>query len=206
MNTDQHNVGAGYWLAWLCASAMGYGVGMILGLSVAYGLFDRDVFDATIGITVGVVAGAAGGLAQWIVLREQVARSGLWVPATAPGFGIALGTAAMSSGQNYYLEAGVRAAVLFGVAGGTLQWLVLRRAQIPRAGLWIAANVPGSLSIIAGIFVADSIGRSGNYTLSAMVLGLLFGLGIGAINGAVLVWLLRQSPSRDAEGLAAAHQ
>jgi len=38
-----------------------------------------------------------------------------------------------------------------------------------------------------------------------LVLGLLFGAGLGAIPGAVLVWLLRQSPSSNIEDMATAH-
>jgi len=38
-----------------------------------------------------------------------------------------------------------------------------------------------------------------------MTFGLVFGAGNGAITGAALFWLLRQSPFSNIEGLATAH-
>jgi hypothetical protein len=101
--------------------------------------------------------------------------------------------------------AGILFAAVFGVAGGILQGLVLKRAQIARAGLWVLASILGSLVGAIGIPISSSIGATGNYGLSAMVFGLLLGAGLGAIPGAVLVWLFRQSHPSDVQGLATAH-
>jgi hypothetical protein len=142
MNTNQNNVGEGFWLAWVLASIMGFGVGALLGMHVAYGLFDRDGFDATLGITLGIVMGATGGYLQWVVLRERVARAGWWVLASTLGFAVAgavLGT--MDINENYVM-AGILFAAMFGVAVGIMQWFVLRQKVI-RAGLWILASIFG---------------------------------------------------------------
>jgi hypothetical protein len=208
MNTEPTNVGWGFWLAWVLASLMGFVVGALLGMYVAYGLFDRDVFDATIGITAGIVMGATAGCLQWVVLREKVAWAGWWVLASTLGFTITFGTlGAIGIGESNadYVRAGILFAAVFGVAGGVLQWLVLRRAGIARAGLWVAAIIIGSLVTAIGFPMSSAIGMSGNYSLSATVFGLFLGIGLGAIPGAVLVWLLRQSSTSKIEGMATAH-
>ena len=208
MNTERTNVGWRFWLAWVLASLMGFVVGALLGMYVAYGLFDRDGYDATIGVTAGIVIGGTAGYLQWVVLREKVARAGPWVLASTLGFTITFGTlGAIGIGESNedYVMAGILFAAVFGVAGGVLQWLVLRRAGIARAGLWVAAIIIGSLVTAIGFPMSATIGATGNYGLSGMVFGLLLGIGLGAIPGAVLVWLLRQSPSSNIEGMATAH-
>ena len=208
MNTERTIIGWGFWLVWGLASLFGYIVGALLGIYVAYGLFDRDVFDATIGITFGIVMGATGGCLQWVVLRKKVGRVGPWVLASALGFAITfgtLGTIGIGESDADYVMAGILFAAGFGIAGGLLQWLVLKRAGIARAGLWVAASILGSLVTAIGFPTSAAIGMSGNYSLSAMVFGLFLGAGLGAIPGAVLVWLLRQSSFGNVEGMATAH-
>ena len=208
MNTERTNVGWGFWLAWVLATILGFILGALLGMSIAYGLFDRDGFDATIGVTAGIVMGAAGGYLQWLVLREKVARAGPWVLASSLGFAITLGTlGAIGIGETNenYVMAGILFAAVFGIAGGLLQWLVLRRAGIAQPGWWMPASIFGSLVAAIGFPLSYALGADGNYGLSALVFGLLLGAGLGAIPGAVLVWLLRQSPSSKLEGLATAH-
>lgn len=205
MNTERTNIGWGFWLAWVLASIMGFVMGAFLGMIIAYGLFDRDAFDATIGVTSGIVLGATAGCLQWVVLREKVARAGWWVLASALGFTITLGTLGAIGINENYVMAGILFAAVFGIAGGVLQWLVLRRAGIARAGLWVLASIFGSLVAAIGFPISSAIGAAGNYGLSAIVFGLLLGAGLGAIPGAALVWLLRQSHSSDVQGLATAH-
>ena len=208
MNANQNDVGWRFWLAWVLASVMGFVVGALLGLYVAYGFFDRDVFDATIGIALGIVMGATAGCLQWVVLRQKVAQAGPWILASTLGFTITLGMlGAIGIGESNedYVRAGILFAAVFGVAGGILQWLVLRRAGIARAGLWVPASIFGSLVAAIGFPISATIGATGNYALSSMMFGLFLGIGLGAIPGAVLIWLLRQSPTSNMEGLATAH-
>jgi hypothetical protein len=183
------NIGMGFWLAWVLASIMGFGMGAILGVSVAYGPFDSDGFDATIGITFGIVMGATSGYLQWVVFREKVARAGWWVLASTIGFAIAGSTLGANRISENYVMAGIQFAAVFGVAGGLLQWLVLRRAGIARAGLWVLASVIGSLVGAIGFPISSAIGAAGNYGLSAMAYGLFPGAGLGAIPGAALAVL-----------------
>ena len=204
MSADQMNTGKGYWLAWFLASAMGFGIGAILGGSFAYRFFPTDTFDAANGITLGIVMGATGGYFQWVVLRERIAGAGLWGLASALGFGSAMGAPAAANSTENPAMAGFLILSVFGVVGGILQWLILRR-KVPRAGWWLLANLLGSLVGTISFPIAVTISETGNWGLALMAFGLVFGAGIGAITGAGLVWLLRQSPSGDVETLATAH-
>jgi hypothetical protein len=205
MNMERTNVGADFWLAWILTSMIGFGVGALLGMHVAYGLFDRDGFAAPLGITLGIVMGATGGYMQWVVLREKVERVGWWVLASILGFavaGSALGT--IDVNENYVM-AGILFAAIFGVAAGIMQWLVLRQ-KVVRSGLWILASIFGSLVGSIGVPVAGLISdRTDNYDLSTMVFGALLGAGLGIITGAALVWLLRQSSSHPVDDMITAH-
>lgn len=204
MNRNQMNTERSYWLAWFLASVIGFGMGAILGVSVAYGLFDRDPFDIIMGLALGTVMGATGGYFQWVVLRERVAGAGLWWLASALGAGLAMGAnEAANTGENYALTV-VLLGFVFGVVGGLLQWLILRR-NLARAGWWLLANFLGSLVSAIALPIAAIIGESGNWALAIATFGLVFGAGNGAITGTMLVWLLRQSHTGYIEDLATAN-
>ena len=200
MNTDQMNTGRGYWLAWFLASSIGYMLGAVLGVSVAERLFDRSPFHVVMGLALGTVMGATGGYFQWFVLRERIAGAGLWTLASALGFGLAM---AIDTGENYAMT-GVLLGSIFGVVGGILQWLILRR-KVARAGWWLLANLLGSLVGAIGILIAVPIGQAGNWGLAIITFGLVFGAGNGAITGAALVGLLRHFHAGNIEDLATAH-
>ena len=203
MNANQMTTGRGYWLAWFLASAMGFGTGALLGLYFAYGLFERDPFDIVMGLTLGTVMGVTGGYFQWVVLRERIAGVGLWSLASALGFGLAMGAViAADTGENDAVT-GILIASVFGAAGGILQWLILRR-KVPRAGWWLLANLLGSLVGAIALPIAGIIMEAGKWELGVMAFGLIFGAVNGAITGATLVWLLRQSSTNEADSLATA--
>jgi hypothetical protein len=204
MKTNQMETGRGYWLAWFLASVMGFGVGAVLGVSLAYRFFPTDTFDAANGITLGIVMGATGGYFQWVVLRERIAGAGLWTLASALGFGLAMGAPLAADPEANPAMAGFLVGTVFGLVSGILQWLILRR-KVPRARWWPLANLLGSLAGTIAFPIAVAISETGNWGLAIMVFGLGFGAGNGAITGAALVWLLRQSPFSDVEGLITAH-
>jgi len=198
MDTNQMNTGRGYWLAWFLASVMGFGMGAILGVSIAWRFFPTA--DAANGITLGTVMGVTGGYFQWVVLRERIAGAGLWGLASALGFGLAM---ASNTRENYAM-AGLLLGSVFGVVSGILQWLILRR-KVPRAGWWLLANLLGSLIGAIAVPIAAPIGEAGNWGLAIITFGLVFGAGNGAITGAALVWLLHHSHTGNIEDLAMAH-
>jgi hypothetical protein len=199
MKTNQDNVGLRFWLAWLIASLMGYAAGMILGASVAYGIFNQDPFDATMGVTLGIVMGAGGGFAQWVVLRERIPGTGWWILASAMGFAAVFGLSGAVPSNNP-ATTGLIIAAAFGLVGGVPQWLILRQT-VARAGWWVLASILGLMAGEIGFPIAIALNTT-NDDLNMLVVGLVFAAGYGAITGATMVWLLRGSPSSNVEGLA----
>ena len=118
MNANQMNTGRGCWLAWFLASILGFGVGALLGIHVAYSLFPGNEFNTAMGITLGIVLGATGGFMQWVVLRERIAGIGLWALASTLGFAAAMGTIGMGGMGENYVMAGILMVVVFGIVGG----------------------------------------------------------------------------------------
>ena len=177
------------WTWWAVASAAGYAVG---GLTEA-------IMGRTEGITVVVHVAAGGTVAavlQWPALRRHLARAGWWIASGIIGgavvaaigaaagalAGLAAGTAdGADAGRSLGSDvAGVAAAILFGVAVGAWQWLLLRR-QVARSGWWMPASAVGW--VVAGLTAGITHGIAGWAVLGAVY---------GAITGCVLLWLLRQ--------------
>ena len=204
MHANQISSGRGYWLAWFLASVIGFGMGAVLGVSAAYRFFPTETFDARNGITLGTVMGAIGGYVQWVALRERIVGTGLWGLASAIGFGLAMAALVAVDPDENPAMAGVFVAAVFGLVSGILQWVILHR-KVPRAGLWLMANLLGSLVGTIAFPIAVAISETGNWTLAIMIFGMVFGAGYGAITGAALVWLLRQSPSGEIERIATVH-
>jgi hypothetical protein len=80
-------------------------------------------------------------------------------------------------------------AILFGLALGVGQWLVLRN-QLPGAGRWITVT---TVSLALALAVAAGLGGEGRELLSIGAAGLL----AGALTGLGMVWLLRDSAATD---------
>ena len=100
--------------------------------------------------------------------------------------------------------AGILGTIALGLVGGILQWLILRR-QVERAEWWFVATMFGALVGEIGFPVSIAIGATGNYDLSTIVFGLIFGAGYGAITGAALVGLLSQAKPSHVDEMAATH-
>ena len=193
----------GLWLAWFLASLVGYALGMFLGASVAYSLFDRDTFDGTMGITLGIVMGTIGGFAQWVVLRERFAGAGWWILASALGFATVFSMGGTGRPNENPAMIGVRMAIAFGLVAGILQWTILRQ-KIARAGWWVLANILGLLVGEMGFPISIAISAAtGHDGFSMPVVALVFAAGYGAVTASALVLLLSQSGSGNVEGLAA---
>lgn len=197
MNADQKDIGAGFWLRWVLASFLGFAVGGMIGGFIMFA-FHGELWILGFAFF-GPIFGAAGGIVQWFVLRRYVARSGGWVLATAAGYTLATVAAALIFSLPYSdsAVAGMVAfAIVAGVAGGVLQWLVLRQ-KVAHAGWWLLASILG-LFVGMGIGgpMAMTLGQSGRVLEPTIVFGILFGVGVGAIPGAALVWFLRHPKSR----------
>jgi hypothetical protein len=132
--------------------------------------------SATIGTICGIVFGVITGFFQWLVLRRYLSRAGWWIVASAVGWAVGIAL----SWIVHWDDVGF---VAIGAIVGAVQWLILRR-QVRRAGWWI---------------LASAVGWAVSWGAVGMVLGGVWGGGVGGqFTGAVLVWLLRQ-PRREEE-------
>ena len=202
MNANQKDVGWGFWLWWVLASAIGFCVGSILGFIMP--IFANINHPVAFGILFATVFGAVGGLAQWLVLRRQIPEVGLWAPASALGFVIAAGIVAIVASMDQQVASNSNIfflfAAVYGVTGGFLQWLILRRQGVA-VGWWLAANLLGSLLGIALATPSIAALGSGNRYPSALFIlillwfGAALGVGLGVTTGGALVWLLRHPKS-----------
>ena len=151
MSVNQGKVGRGHWLAWFLASIMGYGMGAILGISIAWRFFPTGT--AMNGITLGLFMGATGGYFPWVVLHERITGAGLWAVACALGLGLA------DIIENYAM-----ALLLFGsviaVVSGIPQWLILRR-KASRAEWWYISSPSLRRMVCDGAFFPGMMLRTG---------------------------------------------
>src|SRR5262245_56187493 len=93
--TNQIDVGWGFWLAWVIATAIGFIIGgavsgtLVLAAEYRFANVTSTVIGAISLAAAEAVAfslhGAVLGCAQWFVLRNAIARPGLWIVATADG-------------------------------------------------------------------------------------------------------------------------
>ncbi len=158
-------LGAVQWLAvwrspragalWVGASALGFGLGMTLGV-VALELIGRaftgeqlrlvtmDPVGRFFGLALaGTMAGLAVGAAQRVALRRVTAISGRWILMSAAGFGLGLPAGSLTADL---LLGGLRSpggfAAFLGVAGLVIGALTVKGAQGIAAGLPVRSAAP----------------------------------------------------------------
>jgi hypothetical protein len=195
MHTNQKNIGIGFWLAWVLASAVGFGVGAVLGIAIllAAGVPDSFAFP----ILFGAIFGAIGASAQWMLIRRQISEAGLWIVFSALAFMLAVVVAA-SPGISPGFNPLIILAGFYGLLGGFLQGLIVEKRGIP-IGWWVAASVVGGMlggamnsSAIAAVS-SNEAWRIGTLTFFSIWfrLGAPIGLGLGITTGATLFWFSR---------------
>jgi hypothetical protein len=157
-------------------------------------------------VLIALVEGTALGLAQWLVLRAEVARVArlAWVGATVAGavaawsLGMGLGTLAGDQLEALASGSPLLLAMVIGLGAGTLlslfQWPVLRQA-VPRAGWWVPAHAGawavGMLVAFAGMgLIAEDTPIPVVAGVGAAT-GLAMGATVAALTGLALVRLLR---------------
>ena len=174
-----------YWLWWTAATIVGWIIGYAIN-NLIITVFNFTEEAVTQGdrpelIIASILAlismGLSVGLAQWLVLRREVPTSTLWVPATTLGFavGIWFGLAFM------------------GLGTGLAQWWVVRKT-FSKGSWWPTISaIIWPLGYVAGGSVSGAlIVPLGSQLLAGLVGIVVTGLIIGAITGAVLLWLLRE--------------
>jgi len=156
MKNDRELVGWGFWLKWVIASALGSAAGVILWLALgaaleAVGLESGSPSTVTRTLIPGVVGAAFGtpfGIAQWLILRGRVGRAGRWVLATTLGYVVVFLFGANAFPQGASVDLSAPQQILLGAALGAavalppsiLQWLLVLRRQILKAGWWVMAS------------------------------------------------------------------
>ena len=216
------SVNQSFRIKWMLASVVGCAVGLSIGAVVALVL-------SPIGVNLGlvwVVVGASVGVAQWLVLREQICRAGWWVVASIVGWSMGWGvgfplTVSLFERSSVISDLVYVVAIWLGVGAwiGAVQWLVLRR-QVHQAGWWMLASavgwVTGWILALAVVFavpwvVGNSLGGPGAQADAGKVMGMLLffvaggfvGLVIGSavsgvITGGWLGWQLQHSVQEEA--------
>lgn len=190
------------WLGWTAANAIGWAVGLTaenaaqLALEAASGgvLVEAEGGAVLEGVG-GFLFGLAVGVMQWVALRRWIAGAAAWVPATAGGFALAgiIGGALQDVGV---AVGGLVISFGFGLAAGTLQWLILRR-QVKRSGWWAPASaVLVFCGLIVGLIVSVTLtGEMPDVYGSGAAFAAAGGAVFGMTSGFVLLWLLRQPMS-----------
>lgn len=211
----------GQWtLANTIGEALGLGATLLAGVLLFARLEPRigPVLSAILGILVGAcVEGGIVGTAQWLVLRGPLAGLSwsVWAAATAIGAGIAwalgllpttiISLTTTSTAENSSasppnpsdLVVYSLAAALGLVAGAILalaQWWVLRRF-VPRASWWILVSASAWALGMVLVFIGTSYIPESGVTASVIPMLIAFvvlaGATVGAIEGLMLIWLLR---------------
>jgi len=108
---------------WVVAFGVGWGLAGLIP--------HKDSFP-TQGAMIGAVSGGLAGVAQWFMLRKQVARAGWWVLAsfigTAGGWAAGFVVAGLGESRLFYLAGNlVVGGVTAGLTGLVLLWLLRSR-------------------------------------------------------------------------------
>ncbi len=172
--TTSGHPGWKFWALWMLASIAGVIAAIIVLTPMNWVLLPFENREIPAGLNssfalIGVIALGGGiGAGQWLVLRRWLTGSGWWVLATLLGYALLLGLPTLVPlGATLYeigLKGPITGAIVFVITGagmGILQWLVLRRARIPGAGVWIAITLAGwaaayiitTLLIVSGLYV-----------------------------------------------------
>lgn len=232
------------WGKWIIATGIGFYVGWILNLAIrpllvlgkinlvwpasdleiVYRNLDLSGF-LLLAVLSGLITGAVVGLVQWLALLRKPGGFGLWLPATAIGFGIDFLLKAVFFLLDYSWRSGggfppqrdpilpllfVITPFLGAFLVGLSQWLVLRRKlrysawwmlAMPIATILALRFQPHSLygKLIAWIMRLAPTMPIGVIPLTKLVYPLPYlfeGIVVGAVTGIVIVMLIRKSAKR----------
>jgi hypothetical protein len=198
-----------FWLKWVILMAGFIGLSYtgidIVERPIATRLVsDPWVREAFMVLSLGLLGGLVGAW-QWLLLRRHLDHAGQWglVMAGTYWLGASLTEIASFNGIGLIPSFAI-SFVLLGPVCGVLQWSILR-PQVDRAGWWVFAQTMGWLVLFAvSSFVAYGAasilgGNVDDYLPVSYVLG---GAALGAMTGAVLVWLLREPVVKTINGTA----
>jgi hypothetical protein len=169
-------MGCGFWLQWLLVTVVGFFVS----------LYWVEVGESTdVRALEGAIGGAAIGVAQWFVLRQQFSKVWGWMLASIVSWGLIGGSGLGALGWIAPTVMSIPLRVVYGAMDGAVvgtlfgvaQGLVLNN-QIYRAWRWILANTVGWAT-----------GLALGWALGAVLRGFT-GLFLGEVVGLTLTWLI----------------
>jgi hypothetical protein len=205
-------------VGWFIATAIGFVLGEVFLTSLTFRFVPSsllnskfDWFGIMLGVASGIAIGFSVGVFQWLILRNYLSHSWLWIAATLLG---------MTSGYfiegfiwvaaRYYLSMYVTAEFwtlikwitpfIEGLVIGLTQWVVLRKF-LSKSWTWVIMNgfswtlaLAIGKDIIRPIFYPCCF----DYFLSPVSESIIYGaVGtlFGIVTGSLLAWLLRQNNS-----------
>jgi uncharacterized membrane protein len=178
-----------FWGRWLVATFIGWVAGIIIAIVLSY-LVVNLFHPKETNLIVGLVLGAVVGLTQMIAVRRLVSLTYRWVWGAAVGLGISFIVAVLideiwfsaSEASDMWL---VLVAIAGGAFAGVLQAPTLR-PHTPLAQWWILASI---ISWGIAWLISTVLGEAGF---------LVGGIFLGAVSGALLIWILKSSPADEA--------
>ncbi|HEX6290148.1 MAG TPA: hypothetical protein VFZ66_13220 [Herpetosiphonaceae bacterium] len=202
----QPHPGRALWVRWVVAMTfgelLGFAIPAMVGvLAAVIGLTDQARYLPL--VIAGAGEGAVLALAQWWAFHRFIPELERrdWVIATALAAAFAWSLALLPSSVSGLMEValpvrivgGVVLALAFVTSIGGAQWFVLRQ-HVARAGWWVLANaiawpVGVAVPVVALSLLPDDASAL-LMSSAGLVGGLLMGTVVGALTGGVLVWLL----------------
>jgi len=188
------------WLLWVWANVLGLGAGLFIGRLFSGPTANLSVMFQT-SLLGGIITGTTVGFAQWLVLRGQLPRLGVWVQLSTLGWtvGWELGWAIQDRVDG--VAGWVAGWSIIGLVAGLAQWFVLRRS-LRGAGWWVLASTLGGAAggALGGYFFSLAfefiavVGASST-VMTLTTVGIVMGVGLayGIVSGGVLAWLLRNT-------------
>jgi hypothetical protein len=170
-----------FWPAWGAAF-----LGFPIGGAAAY-LLLGPIETVGTAVVAGAVAGAAIGVAQWLVLRWRLPLSALWVLATAGAMAIGLGLGQVLLGDDTAMQPLLLRGLITGIAIGAAQAALLR-GVLPTPVVW-AVVVTLAWALGWAVTAAAGIDLPRKWAVFGSSGALTFQL----ITGLTLAYLLRRN-------------
>src|SRR5919202_2257841 len=118
-----------FWPAW-GAAFLGFPIG-----GTAATLLVGPIESVGAALIAGAVAGGVIGAAQWLVLRQRIPLSGLWVAATAGGMAVGMALGQVLLGDSTTIQPLLLRGLVVGAAIGAAQAILLR-GMVPMPTTW----------------------------------------------------------------------
>jgi len=173
---------------WLLGTLIGWFVGILFAIGLSYAVVGLFFAEET-NLIVGLVLGAAVGLAQLVAVRGVLLLTGRWVWGAAAGLGVPFIVGVVVSGVWFNVtETSDTWLVLVALAGGALAGLLqapVLKHHTSRALWWIpASSVSWGVAWLASVAWAEA----------GLLLG---GVVLGAVSGSLLIWMLRSAAAHE---------